>query len=157
MKWRTVPVARWRYIFFFWKIIASVLEQTGFRGGPGKQLGNVEHCITLTLPRAANWNKPNCCTAANADSGGCIFVFSGEQHERLKFLIAFSTSRDDYCCVSFTNVPVSEARVYDAAREKEREMRGRKEARTGGRAITGTGECFRKTSRGPQGPPSSLV
>lgn len=53
-------VARWRY--FFEKIIASVLEQTALEE-PGKQLGNAERCITLTLPRAANWNKPNCYTA----------------------------------------------------------------------------------------------
>lgn len=47
----------------------------------------------------------------------------------------------------FTNVPVSEAWLYNAAR-RVRETRGSK----GGLAITGAGECFGKTSRGPQGP-----
>lgn len=54
--------------------------------------------------------------------------------------------------VFFTNVPVSAARLYNAASERKRELQREKKGSKRGPAITGTGECFRKTSRGPQGP-----
>lgn len=138
MKWRIVPS---HAEDSFWKIIASVQQQTALEE-LGKQLGNVEHCITLTFTASGRLKHAKLLHSTNADSGGCIFVFSGERHERLKFLIGFSTSRDNYCCVLYK--PCQWA--LPGCQQENREVR-RVEW-----VITGTEEWFRKTSRGPRGP-----